>query len=113
LTFASFRYYVGLGREESLLAAVKARLSNLKAHDFEILSLEPHHKDGGVFVKFCYSSASTGDQASALATIEKDLRNNAQEYGGFPSWTGLTRGDIWLVKGRPWREVKNKVGRSD
>ena|ERR1700722_18411743 len=98
------RRYIGIFREETLLSRLKDRLSTVKTHNFETLSLEPNYKDGGVFVKFKYDA---GDRDSALATIENDLRQYARRKGGLPSWLGLSGGNIWLVKGHPWREVSN------
>lgn len=79
-------------------------LKSVKTHSFELVELEPHIKDGGVFVRFKYSAGEPGE---ALETIEKSVREEAEKRGGIPSWTGLaSRGDVWLVKGTPWREVR-------
>lgn len=77
-------------------------VTSIKAHDFELVSLEPHNKDGGVFVHFKYNAVDPG---VALETIKKGVQESAAKLGGVPSWTGLRRGDVWLVKGTPWREV--------
>lgn len=75
---------------------------DVNKYGFRIISLEPQEKDGGVFIKFKYDS----DNANvALEEIVSDLRDTAEQRGGVPSWVGLTRGNIWLVKGSPWREV--------
>ncbi|OCH95302.1 hypothetical protein OBBRIDRAFT_878653 [Obba rivulosa] len=95
------RYHLGSLREETLLERLQIILSSVKTHDFRVVSLEPHAKDGGVFVKFQYSA---GEPQSALDTIIRDLRATATHHGGTPSWSGLLGGNIWLVKGRPWRE---------
>jgi hypothetical protein len=86
-----------------LLTKIRAQLSGFNAHNFEILALEPHYKDGGVFVKFKYNPAE--DQKSTLSAIESDLQRHVQERGGMPSWLELTSGTVWLVKGNHWREV--------
>jgi hypothetical protein len=96
------RRYIGTVREENLLANLKARLSTLKSCGLEVLSLEPHPKDGGVFVKFRYN---TEGRESTLSALESDLRQHIEKRGGLPSWLAWPRGNIWLVKGRPWREV--------
>ncbi|OBZ75791.1 Mitochondrial escape protein 2 [Grifola frondosa] len=80
------RYYIGYLRQETLLERLRDILSNVETYGFRVIALEPHVKDGGVFVKFQY-------------TTEK-----AREHGGVPSWYGLPRGNIWLVQGKPWRE---------
>ena len=68
-----------------------------------MLSLERHPKDGGVFVEFCYDD--TQDTGGALQDILDGLKQAAIKHGGVPSWTGLPRGDFWLIKGKPWKEV--------
>lgn len=99
----SLRHYIGIFREETLLGELKARLETIKAHGFDIVALEPYQKDGGVFVRFKYSA---GDPSEALKSIEAQLRQEACKHGGLPSWNGLGRGNVWLVKGSPWKEVR-------
>jgi hypothetical protein len=41
--------------------------------------------------------------------IEKDIRDKVAEKGGIPSWIGLRNGNVWRVKGTPWREVRSFV----
>ncbi|KAI6043026.1 RNA12 protein-domain-containing protein [Pisolithus marmoratus] len=93
-------------REESLLGNLETRLSAVKTHRFKVLSLEPYPKDGGVFVHFSYVSHESGD--NAMVTIESNLKDEIDKHGGMPSWLGLSRGSVWLVKGRPWREDMNR-----
>ncbi|KAH9952207.1 RNA12 protein-domain-containing protein [Amylocystis lapponica] len=95
------RHYLRYLREETLLAEIQHVLSTVKTHDFHVLSLEPHVKDGGVFVQFRYSA---DDQTPALDAIMQDLKGKTAEQGGMPSWLGLSRGNVWLVKGKPWHE---------
>ncbi|KAF7974077.1 hypothetical protein HWV62_13499 [Athelia sp. TMB] len=96
------RHYIGIFHQEELLARLSAILKSVKTHEFEVVELEPHIKDGGVFVHFKYNA---GEQREALETIEKSVREEAEKHGGIPSWTGLTNpGEVWLVKGTPWRE---------
>lgn len=75
----------------------------MKAHSFQVKSIEPQHKDGGVFVKFGYDPGTS--EAEAMNTIVDELRTNAAQHGGVPSWMGVSTGSVWLVKGRPWKEV--------
>lgn len=89
-------------REEALLEQLETRLSRVKAHAFKVLSLEPYPKDGGVFVRFSYDGQG---QQTAVDDIERDLKGEIESQGGMPSWLGLSGGSIWLVKGRPWKEV--------
>ncbi|KAH9901129.1 RNA12 protein-domain-containing protein [Cubamyces lactineus] len=95
------RSYIGYAREETLLERLRTLLSRVKAHDFQVVSLEPHGKDGGVFVKFKYNAQ---DRDGALQSILQDLRKSVHSHGGVPSWCGLPTGEVWLVKGKPWRE---------
>ena len=67
-----------------------------------MVSLETHQKDGGVFVQFTYDA---GDPASTLKSLQNALREEAAKHGGMPSWIGMAKGDAWLVKGAPWKEV--------
>jgi hypothetical protein len=89
-------------REESLLGELESRLSVVTTHGFKVLSLQPYQKDGGVFVKFAYNA---GDKECALKDIEDKLRAEADEHA-MPSWAGLDWGNVWLVKGQPWLEVR-------
>ncbi|KAI0928247.1 hypothetical protein AcW1_005551 [Taiwanofungus camphoratus] len=100
-----FRHYIGYFREETLLTRLHSLLSNVKTSEFNVLSLEPHLKDGGVFIRFQYSA---GESENALQAILKDVRVEVAQHGGVPSWSGLSRGDAWLVKGKPWREDMNR-----
>jgi hypothetical protein len=78
---------------------------------FKALALEPHHKEGGVFVRFAYAldtpdAAATGaDVRRALRAVEGAVRAAAAREGGVPSWYGFGRGGVWVVQGHPWREV--------
>ncbi|KAJ8593905.1 hypothetical protein M405DRAFT_930530 [Rhizopogon salebrosus TDB-379] len=96
-----FRHYIGILREETLLEHLHERLETVKTHDFHILELQPHKKDGGVFVRFAYNPH---DDQNALETLQTDLRHEADKHGGLPSWSGLNYCNIWLVKGRPFIE---------
>ncbi|TRM59397.1 RNA12 protein-domain-containing protein [Schizophyllum amplum] len=94
------RYFIGRLREDRLLHNVRSTLSSVRDHSFEILSVEPYHKDGGAFIKFKY----VGDEET-LSSLERTLKELTRKAGGLQSWTGLKRADIWLVKSRhPWLE---------
>ena len=87
-----------------MLGEIQDLLSSVKTHDFQSLSVEPHVKDGGIFVRFSYTA---GNSQTPLDDILKDLRSQVKKRGGVPSWSGRPKGEVWLVKGRPWREVCN------
>ncbi|KAG6820790.1 hypothetical protein H0H93_011555 [Arthromyces matolae] len=95
------RHYLGTLREESLIETIRQRLEHVKTHDFKVMSLEPHEKDGGVFVRFSFTSSNP---ETILQAIEHDVQSAVGRYGGIPSWLAVNRGRIWMVKGTPWRE---------
>lgn len=99
------RYYYGKLRQEYLLDSLKSLISTVHTHNFNPISIEPHVKDGGVFVLFEYTPSQSED---ALSTIQSDLRNHIHSKGGVPSSAGIRRGDIWVVQGQPWREDMNR-----
>lgn len=110
----SLRHYVGVFREDTLLEKLSHILSNVSSssrYTFKPLSLEPHHKEGGVFVHFSYALDKPDDAAKredierVLGEIEKEVRAEATKDGGVPNWVGLGHGRVWTVKGQPWREV--------
>jgi hypothetical protein len=87
----------------------------VNTHGFEPVTVESRAKDGGVFVKFKYNGQ---DGERALHDIVTSLKRQSASKGGIPSWSGLkySEGDIWLVKGTPWREVGlqlSKLPRAD
>ncbi|KAJ7929322.1 RNA12 protein-domain-containing protein [Mycena leptocephala] len=94
------RYYAARVREESTLQALRARLSNIKAHSFNVVDVQPFHKDGGAFVTFDFTASDSED---ALITIESELKEEAKKHGGLPSWLGAGA-NVWLVEGKPWIE---------
>jgi hypothetical protein len=64
-------------------------------------------KDGGAFVKFKYTEPPTSGEANALepAVLEAELKEQLRKAGGISTWVGQVGGDLWLVRGKPWREV--------
>ena len=103
VNYPSLRYHYGQLRQERLLNSLSDLLSGVRTHGFKPISVEPHVKDGGVFVFFEYTPSESED---ILSNIQSDLRNYIQSQGGVPSSAGLRRGTIWVVQGQPWREVQ-------
>lgn len=105
----SIRHYAGILRQEFLLTSVVAKLSGVKTHGFKVLDVDPQSKDGGVYVKFSYAEPpvdpSITVDSTVLEEIQQSVREEASKHGGFPTWTGLTSGDAWIVKGDAWKEV--------
>ena len=89
-------------RKETLLDQLRSLFSNVKDHGFKIVAVEPHEKDGGAFIRFSYDAAAE----NAEQDIVQRLKDLAAQHGGVPCWYGVSRGDIWPVKGTPWREVR-------
>jgi hypothetical protein len=89
-----------------VLSQLSDLLFSVKTHAFSVISLEPYKKDGGAYVRFTYDPGAVNDE-EALSAIEKDIRDKVAERGGIPSWIGLRRGNVWRVKGTPWREVRS------
>lgn len=56
-----------------------------------------------MFVKFRFNS----EEEQAIEDIVEDLRIASEKKGGLPSWIGIRPGNIWAVKGKPWREVSS------
>ncbi|KAI0005857.1 RNA12 protein-domain-containing protein [Russula compacta] len=100
-----FRYYYGQLRQERILETLSELMSEVHAHGFKAVSIEPHVKDGGVYVLFEYLPSQSED---VLSNIQFDLRKYFKSQGGVPSSTGLRRGNIWVVQGQPWREDMNR-----
>ncbi|KAI0048209.1 exonuclease [Auriscalpium vulgare] len=96
------RYYFGLFRQEAVLQDISSILQDAQNDDFLPVSVEPHVKDGGVFVRFHH--APDADLNALLVRLRAHVRSK----GGVPSSAGLRRGDIWLVQGSPWREDMNR-----
>lgn len=110
---SSARKYIGYFFEEHLLHSIKDQLARVNAHGFEIQSVESHRKEGGVFVTFSYTASETENQAT-LTDIINQLNEQASQKSGIPSWLpGFNRGKIWLVKGKPWKEVSNPHSPND
>ena len=103
----SFRHYVGIFREDYLINRLEQILKNVRSQGFELLSVEPRMKDGGVFVKFKYNAI---EQDKALGEILSEVKTVCSEKGGTPTWTGMSSiaGEAWAVKGQPWREVSSQ-----
>lgn len=82
---------------------LRSQLSSADLPNFEVISVEPHPKDGGAFVHFKYSNISGSN--TTVDELQHQLREHVAKQGGLPSWVGFGRGDVWVVKGNPWKEV--------
>jgi hypothetical protein len=123
---SSIRYYIGLLRQEHVLSCLNSRLEQLSSvRDFKPLEMQPYPKDGGVFVRFSYTSASPTsvpshdahadsplEEIDGLHAIERELKEEVNKHGPLPSWLGsfglnLRPSTLWLVRGVPWLEVNS------
>jgi len=101
----SFRHYIGILRQETLLDALHTRLEQLSpVYDFKVLELQPQRKDGGVFVRFSYSPPHTPD-ADNWSALQTALGKEIRKHGPLPTWFGVGSGQLWVVRGSPWKEV--------
>ncbi|KAF5391771.1 hypothetical protein D9757_001714 [Collybiopsis confluens] len=81
-------------QQESLVNNLKERFSTVTTHDMQVTNVDPHLKDGGVFVHFKYK-ATTQDDEIALKNIEESLKTRLKERGGITTWVGTrTPSDI-------------------
>ncbi|KAG7086673.1 hypothetical protein E1B28_002613 [Marasmius oreades] len=94
---AHIRYF----REERLLDSIRKRFSPISLHNLAIEAIETQAKDGGVFVKFQFTS---DHPENAVRDIEYEFRSRANEGGGLSSWSGKHVKGVWLVRGTPWLE---------
>lgn len=101
LNILSIRRYVSYFRKETLIDQLHSLFTNSQDYGFNIIAVEPHEKDGGVFIRFSYDATANTEQ-----DVLQRLKELAAKHGGIPSWNGLLGGDIWPVKGKPWREVR-------
>ncbi|KIK63729.1 hypothetical protein GYMLUDRAFT_40790 [Collybiopsis luxurians FD-317 M1] len=97
------RRFLVQSRKETLLTNLQERFSAVKTHGMVITSVDPHPKDGGVFVQFKYR-ASTQEEETALKNIQESLQTQLKEQGGVATWSGTRTPNVWLVRGSPWRE---------
>ncbi|PFH47169.1 hypothetical protein AMATHDRAFT_77324 [Amanita thiersii Skay4041] len=98
---SALRCYIGLLRERTLVDTLKLQLNSVNVHNFRILSLQPHNKDGGVFVYFEYMKDESGQELSDIVSQATSAISNSDNSS---TWLGRGEGCVWLVKGTPWRE---------
>ena len=64
-------------------------------------------KDGGAFVKFKYTQLTQpadGEEPLDPPALEAEIQRQVKAVGGITSWLGHNTGEVWLVRGRPWKE---------
>jgi hypothetical protein len=65
-------------------------------------------KDGGPFVKSKDrepAKVQDNDQSLETPSLEAEIQKQVHDLGGVETWTGNKGGDVWLVRGKPWKEV--------
>jgi hypothetical protein len=38
-------------------------------------------------------------------SLEAEIKKQVHDLGGVETWIGNKGGEVWLVRGKPWREV--------
>ncbi|KAM6500724.1 RNA12 domain containing protein [Amanita muscaria] len=105
-----FRHWIALFREHHVLDSVHSRLQSVNTHGFRLVSVEPHRKDGGVFVHFQYQQDGSHSEPDKILS---QVKLAFEKHGGFPSWIGSHhKGNIWLVRGTPWKEDMDRFASS-
>ncbi|PPQ78179.1 hypothetical protein CVT25_015512 [Psilocybe cyanescens] len=108
LALWDFRHYIGILRQDTLLNTLESRLHNLSSvHDFKPLEIQPHRKDGGVFVRFSYSTSDL-EEGKEWPALQAALSEEVEKQGGLPTWAGVRTGTLWVVRGSPWKEDMNR-----
>uniref|UniRef100_A0A8H7Y4C2 Mitochondrial escape protein 2 n=1 Tax=Psilocybe cubensis TaxID=181762 RepID=A0A8H7Y4C2_PSICU len=108
LALWDFRHYIGILREDNLLSTLESRLEGLSSvHGFKPLEIQPHRKDGGVFVRFSYSPSNL-EEGKEWSALQAALSKEVEKQGGLPSWSGVRSGTLWVVRGSPWKEDMNR-----
>jgi hypothetical protein len=46
-----------------------------------------------------------GEKPTERPSLEADIKKQVKDAGGIHSWLGNATGEVWLVRGKPWREV--------
>ncbi|KAF8644113.1 hypothetical protein AX16_008642 [Volvariella volvacea WC 439] len=96
------RHYIGVFRQEYVLAQTHSRVNEVLGHKVDVLSVEPYQKDGGVFVHFKIASDDT-------ETVWRQIcQKEDTQSRSFTSWLGVNRGMAWVVRGLPWKEDMNR-----
>ncbi|KDR81387.1 hypothetical protein GALMADRAFT_58608 [Galerina marginata CBS 339.88] len=104
-----FRHYLGILRQDDLLTTLQGRLEELSSvYDFKPLELQPQRKDGGLFVRFSYNPPSDVEPDKHWSVLQSALSEEVAKKGALPTWLGLGSGNIWVVRGSPWKEDMNR-----
>lgn len=107
----SLRHYLGVLDQENLLSGLESRLAKLSpVYDFKPLEYKPNNKDGGVFVRFSYTPPDV-EESQHWSVLQSALSEEAEKHGGMPSWIGMWTGNLWVVRGTPWNEVRSFLTR--
>ncbi|CAG7854068.1 Mitochondrial escape protein 2 Flags: Precursor [Serendipita indica DSM 11827] len=110
------RHYLSAYNRPEVINALKETLSKVKTSGFKVESVEPRVKDGGAFVKFKYTQLTQpadGEQPLDPPALEAEIKRQVKELGGIKSWLGDNKGDVWLVRGRPWKEDMRRYASND
>ncbi|GJJ12482.1 hypothetical protein Clacol_006724 [Clathrus columnatus] len=99
-------------RKDTICQSIQDLVKDIHVPGFELISVNPRIKDGGVFIEFYYISDSEATTASnstlvddpALTKIQSTMLEKINSQGGLPSSIPFKTGHIWRVIGYPWKE---------
>jgi hypothetical protein len=125
----SIRHLLARANSPRVMSLLKQTLDKINTHGFRVESIEPRYaqglccqnvmlmkrrpyriKDGGAFVKFKYTkraeeAKAEGEKPTERPSLEADIKKQVKDAGGIRTWLGNATGEVWLVRGKPWREV--------
>ncbi|KAG8833407.1 mitochondrial escape protein 2 [Serendipita sp. 399] len=101
------RHYIAASQQLRVISSLEETLNQITLPGFRVEKLESRIKDGGAFVKFKYMQVTkkNGDeQPLDTPSLEDELKRQIHALGGIRTWIGNHAGDVWLVRGKPWKE---------
>ncbi|KAG8798261.1 mitochondrial escape protein 2 [Serendipita sp. 398] len=129
------RHYIAASQQLRVMSSLQDTLDRITLPGFQVEKLEPRQdcicsrpnpylqfttfyriKDGGAFVKFKYmqvSSKDTEEPPLDTPSLEAELKKQIRSLGGIRTWIGNHAGDVWLVRGRPWKEDMRRYASND
>ena len=103
------RYYISPISEQNMSSRLESLFNQTSIHNFKVLAIEPTPKDGGMFVHFGYTPEHATNNEQALEDINSKAKNIISKEGGIPTWFYIGRGSFFMVRGKPWNEVRTIV----
>lgn len=102
------RHFFARHRKDQIMASLQATMDQIHTSGFRVEKIEPRMKDGGAFVKFKYTELTQAEGSDVpleeTPSLEAEIKKRVHEIGGIETWMGNKGGDVWLVRGKPWKE---------